>query len=101
MTSHADNALRVVIVDDEPLARDGLRAAVERVAPATIAVADVCANGIVALEAIRALQPEIVLLDVAMPVLDVFAMLERLEPETTPPAVIFVTAYDEHAVRAF
>jgi two-component system LytT family response regulator len=41
------------------------------------------------------------LLDIAMPVLDGFAMLERLEPEMTPPAIIFVTAYDEHAVRAF
>jgi two-component system LytT family response regulator len=64
-------------------------------------VAALCENGVVALDAIRELQPEILLLDVAMPVLDGFAMLERLEPEATPPAVIFVTAYDEHALRAF
>lgn len=90
-----------MIVDDEPLAREGLRAAVVRTAVPTIEVAALCENGVVALDILRELRPEILLLDIAMPVLDGFAMLERLEPETTPPAVIFITAYDEHAVRAF
>jgi len=98
--------LRVVIVEDEPLAREGLAAAVARVAAASadgagVAVAALCENGVVALDVIRRLQPEILLLDIAMPVLDGFAMLEQLEPEVTPPAIVFVTAYDEHAVRAF
>jgi two-component system, LytTR family, response regulator len=52
-------------------------------------------------DVIRRMRPDILLLDIAMPMLDGFAMLEQLEPEATPPAVIFVTAFDEHAVRAF
>jgi two-component system LytT family response regulator len=95
------DAMRVLIVDDEPLAREGLRAAVDRLALPTLRIAGVCANGVEALDVIRDEQPDILLLDIAMPVLDGFAMLERLEPEATPPAVIFVTAYDEHALRAF
>jgi two-component system LytT family response regulator len=95
------DCLRVVIVDDEPLAREGLADAVARVGVRGMSVARACENAVVALDVIRELQPEILLLDIAMPVLDGFAMLERLEPEATPPAVIFVTAYDEHAVRAF
>src|SRR5579884_1031728 len=91
---------RVVIVDDEPLAREGLRDAVRRLAVPDIEVSAVCENGVVALETIRREPPEILLLDVAMPVVDGFALLEELEPEATP-AVIFVTAYDQHAVRAF
>ncbi|MDB4874816.1 MAG: response regulator receiver [Gemmatimonadetes bacterium] len=100
-SSQIANTYRVVVVDDEPLARDGLRDAVERAAVPGVSVVALCENGVVALDRIRELQPEILLLDVAMPVLDGFAMLEQLEPEATPPAVIFVTAYDEHAVRAF
>jgi two-component system LytT family response regulator len=92
---------QVVIVDDEPLAREGLRDAIARVGLPAVNVAALCENGVAALDTIRRLTPDILLLDVAMPVLDGFAMLERLEPESTPPAVIFVTAYDEHAVRAF
>jgi two-component system LytT family response regulator len=98
-SSQIANRYRVVVVDEEPLARDGLRDAVERMAVPGVAVVALCENGVVALDRIRELQPEILLLDVAMPVLDGFAMLEQLEPETPPPAVIFVTAYDEHAVR--
>jgi two-component system LytT family response regulator len=93
--------LRLAIVDDEPLARDGLRDAVARVANGDVEVVALWENGVVALDAMRSLQPDILLLDIAMPVLDGFAVLERLEPESTPPAVIFVTAFDEHAVRAF
>jgi two-component system LytT family response regulator len=99
--SDSPSALRAVIVDDEPLARQGLRDAIARVAVPGVSVAATCENAVVALEVLRSAQPEILLLDIAMPVLDGFAMLERLEPEATPPAIIFVTAYDEHAVRAF
>ena len=101
MTSLIREKHRVVVVDDEPLAREGLRDALRRVASDIVDIAVLCENGVVALEAIARDRPDILLLDVAMPVLDGFAMLEQLEPETTPPAVIFVTAYDEHAVRAF
>lgn len=102
MTTRAESdRYAVVIVDDEPLAREGLRDAVTRAAVPRVDVGALCENGVVALDAIARLQPEILLLDIAMPVLDGFAMLERLEPESTPPAIIFVTAYDEHAVRAF
>src|SRR5439155_1005449 len=93
--------LKVLIVDDEPLAREGLRDAVARAGIPRLATLEPLPNAIHALEVIRAEQPEILLLDIAMPVVDGFAMLERLEPESTPPAVIFVTAYDAHAVRAF
>jgi two-component system LytT family response regulator len=99
VSTRPDSRLRVAIVDDESLAREGLCAAVAR-----LGTADVVAqyqNGVAALEGIRRDRPDVLLLDIAMPVLDGFAMLEQLEPETTPPAVIFVTAYDEHAVRAF
>lgn len=97
----AGESFHVVIVDDEPLARDGLRDAVGRLSISGVDLVGVCDNGVAALEAIARLEPQILLLDVAMPVLDGFAMLERLEPEATPPAIVFVTAYDEHAVRAF
>jgi len=102
MTTPTNDArYRVVIVDDEPLAREGIRDAVARVAVPRVEIVALCENGVVALDVIARIQPEILLLDIAMPVLDGFAMLERLEPESTPPAIIFVTAYDEHAVRAF
>jgi two-component system LytT family response regulator len=97
----ADDRLRIVIVDDEPLAREGLHTAVARLGLRGLEIAALCENGVQALDVLRRVQPDILLLDVAMPVLDGFAMLEQLEPEATPPAVIFVTAYDEHAVRAF
>lgn len=89
-----------MIVDDEPLAREGLRDAVLRLAIPDVEISTVCENGVVALETIGRSTPEILLLDVAMPVVDGFAVLEQLEPEATP-AVILVTAYDQHAVRAF
>lgn len=91
---------RAVIVDDEPLAREAMVNAIRRLA-VPIEIASVCENAVVALETIKSLEPDILLLDVAMPVLDGFAMLERLEPEATPPAIVFITAYDEHAVQAF
>jgi len=101
MTGSSGPILRAVIVDDEPLAREGLRQAMTALAMSNLIVSAVCENGVEALDVVRRDPPDILLLDIAMPVLDGFAMLERLEPEATPPAVIFVTAYDEHAVRAF
>lgn len=96
-----DSRLLVAIVDDEPLAREGLRSAIARLRMGGVEVVATYENGVTALDGIRRDRPDILLLDVAMPVLDGFAMLEQLEPEATPPAIVFVTAYDEHAVRAF
>ena len=90
------NNLRAVSVDDEDLARQLLReyacesGGVEIVAE--------CANGFDAVKAIGELKPDLVFLDVQMPKLDGFEVLELIDP---PPAVIFVTAYDQFAMRAF
>lgn len=91
--------LRAVVVDDEPLAREGLRSLLEESFGVTV-VAE-CANGYEACAAILQHHPEILFLDIEMPQLDGFATLERLEPEDVPPAVVFVTAYNAHALRAF
>src|SRR5437762_12066541 len=92
-------ALKAVLVDDEPLAREGLRSLLREI-PAIELVAE-CANGYEACEAIVKHRPDILFLDIAMPELDGFATLDRLEPEDVPPAIVFVTAYDAHALRAF
>jgi len=88
--------LRVVVVDDEELARAVVR---EHLAahPGVEVVAE-CANGIEAIEAVATLAPDLVFLDVQMPRLTGFETLELLDPR---PAVVFVTAYDRHAVKAF
>jgi len=90
--------MRVVIVDDEPLARDCMRLALEGDPELTI-VAE-CGDGTSAVEAIRTHAPDIVLLDVQMPGLDGFTVLEQLDTAAMP-VVVFVTAYDAHAIRAF
>jgi two-component system, LytTR family, response regulator len=90
--------LRVVIADDERLSRRALRAQLEECADIVI-VAE-CGDGRAALAAIEREEPDIVFLDIEMPHLDGFELLERLEAGTKP-SVIFVTAYDAHAIRAF
>jgi two-component system LytT family response regulator len=91
-------ATRVVIVDDEPLAREKLRTLLEGRAGYEL-VAE-CGDGAAAVEAIHELEPELVFLDVEMPGLDGFGVLEALEPGREP-YVVFVTAYDRYALRAF
>ena len=88
--------LRVLIVDDEELARRGLRR--DLAADAAIEVVGECADGFEAVRAATELKPDVVLLDIQMPRLDGFDVLELLDPEI---AVIFVTAHDDQAVRAF
>jgi two-component system, LytTR family, response regulator len=88
--------IRTVIVDDEGPARALLREYLE--AEPDVDVAAECANGFEALKRIGELRPDLLLLDVQMPKLDGFELLELLED---PPAVVFVTAYDEYALRAF
>ena len=88
--------LRVVVVDDEELARSVVR---EHLAShPDVEVAAECANGLEAIEAVAAHAPDLLFLDVQMPRLTGFETLELLEPR---PAVVFVTAYDRHAVKAF
>jgi two-component system LytT family response regulator len=91
---------RVLIVDDEPIARRGIRRYLAE--HDGIEVVGEAANGISAVEQINELRPDIVFLDVQMPDLDGFGVIENAEPATGPtPVYIFVTAYDEHAIRAF
>jgi two-component system, LytTR family, response regulator len=90
--------IRALIVDDEPLARERLRALLAD-RPAITVVGE-SANGRDALETIRAHRPDLVFLDVQMPDLDGFGVLEALD-ERERPVVIFVTAYDRYALRAF
>ncbi len=90
--------LRVLVADDEPLARSGV-AALLRQDPDLTVVGE-CGDGASAVEAIGRLRPDLVLLDVQMPELDGFEVLQRLEPGELP-AIIFVTAYDKFAVEAF
>ena len=90
--------MRVLIVDDEPLARRGLRQELERF-PAVQVVGE-CASGAEAVDAVVERRPDLVLLDVQMPGLTGFDVIERVGADVMP-AVIFVTAYDKHALRAF
>jgi two-component system LytT family response regulator len=87
--------LRAIIVDDEELARAYLR---EMVAAHDIEIVAECANGFEAVKAVNDLSPDLLFLDVQMPKLDGFEVLELLDAD---PAVIFVTAYDQYAMRAF
>lgn len=90
--------LRVLIVDDEPLARDGAAFYLE--SHSDVIVAGTCENGSEAIRAIREQSPDLVLLDIKMPGLTGFDVIESIGVERMPP-VIFLTAYEEHALRAF
>ncbi|MBW3661240.1 MAG: response regulator [Gemmatimonadetes bacterium] len=90
--------IRALIVDDEPVARAGLWALLD--ADGEIEIVGECATGREAVEAIRAERPDLVFLDVQMPDLDGFGALAELDPEETP-VIVFVTAHDEHALKAF
>ena len=91
-------ALRTVIVDDEPIARQVLRE--ELGSLADIEIIAEAASGVEALDHICASHPDLILLDLQMPGLTGFDVIQRLPPGPLP-AVIIVTAYDEHAIRAF
>ena len=90
--------LRAAIVDDEPLARARLRRLLAN--EENIAVVAEFGDGISAAEGLQAIEVDVVFLDVRMPQVDGFAMLQRL-PVAKRPRVVFVTAYSEHAVQAF
>jgi two-component system LytT family response regulator len=89
--------MKAVIVDDEPLARRALRQLVSE--DPEVTVAGEC-SGVEAPELILRTRPDILFLDIQMPEVDGFEVIERVGPDTVP-AVVFVTAHDEHALRAF
>ena len=92
--------IRVLIIDDEPLARQELQYLLESIGG--VEVVGVGSNGIEAIELIRNHKPDVVFLDVQMPGLDGFGVLKKLLEKKMPlPQVVFATAYDKYAVRAF
>lgn len=106
--AHLSAPWRVILVDDEPLARLRLRTLLER--HPRFAVVEECADGEQALVAIATQRPDVVFLDVRMPGIDGIEVAEALAadepgggdaPAPVVPALVFVTAYDVHAVRAF
>jgi two-component system, LytTR family, response regulator len=90
--------VRALIVDDEPLARRGVAVRLQKCRD--VEIVDECGDGASAVESILSLSPDIVFLDVQMPGMDGFEVLRAL-PKEDLPAVIFLTAYEQHAVRAF
>ena len=90
--------LRVVVVDDEPLARSGMCGLLAR--DPELSVVAQCADGAEAVAAIAGLKPDLVLLDVQMPEMDGFEVLRAVGPARMP-VVVFVTAFDRFALRAF
>src|SRR6478735_7160249 len=90
--------IRVLVVDDEPLAREGVLAMIQN--DPELEIIGTAPDGQVALQVIRAQRPDLVFLDVQMPKRDGFAVLAELKLEERP-AIIFVTAYDQYAIRAF
>jgi two-component system LytT family response regulator len=90
--------MRALIVDDEPLARRGVVLRLRKFRD--VEVVGECGDGSTAVESILQLSPDIVFLDVQMPGMDGFAVLRALPPESLP-GVIFLTAYEQHALRAF
>jgi|SRR6187402_1422664 len=90
--------LKVLLVDDEPLARDLLRSMLQD--HEDVAVVGECGNGEEALDALRDTSVNLLFLDVQMPEMDGFDVVEKIGAESLPPTV-FVTAFQEHAVRAF
>ena len=93
-----DHTVRVLVVDDEPLARAGLRAILRD--ETDLEVVGESGSGADAVTAIEALAPDVVFLDIALPDLDGFDVLSRL-PAPNRPAVVFVTAHSDQALRAF
>jgi len=93
-----ENKIRVLIVDDEPLARRGIRQLLET--EKDFEIAGEAGNGREAAAVIHKLTPDLVFLDIQMPLLDGFSFVEKMGAQNLPE-IVFVTAYDEHAIRAF
>ena len=100
MTSSTKHALRLILIDDEPLARQELAYLLE--SDGGVEVVAQGSNGIEAVDLVRTHKPDVVFLDVQMPGLDGFAVIKKLlDKKTAMPQVVFATAYDQYAVRAF
>jgi two-component system LytT family response regulator len=97
-SEQASEKIRALVVDDEPLARSNI--AVLLRADPQIEMVNECGSGAEAVAEIRSAKPDLVFLDVQMPECDGFDVLELLGRDL-PPAIVFVTAYDHYALRAF
>ena len=94
----AGSRIRTILVDDEPLARENLRLRLRD--EIDVEVVGECANGPEAVDAIRRLRPDLLFLDIQMPGMNGFEVIDEVSPEELP-VVIFVTAYDRYALDAF
>jgi two-component system, LytTR family, response regulator len=90
--------IRTILVDDEPLAIQGLKLRLEP--HADVEIVETCSNGREAIRAIKTHKPDLVFLDIQMPGFDGFSVIQGLM-EVEPPLFVFVTAYGDHALRAF
>jgi two-component system LytT family response regulator len=90
--------IRTILVDDEPLAIQGLQLRLQ--AHEDVEIVDTCSNGREAIRSIKTNKPDLVFLDIQMPGFDGFSVVQGLM-EVEPPLVVFVTAYSDHAIRAF
>ena len=97
-TFETTRSLRVVIVDDEPLARVHLRKLLEAQG---VSIAGEAANGLQALELAEDLKPDLLLLDIQMPGMSGMQLASAVLNLEAPPVIIFVTGYSEHAIDAF
>ncbi len=91
-------SIRTILVDDEPLAIQGLKLRLER--HEDVEIVETCSNGREAIRAIKTHKPDLVFLDIQMPGFDGFSVIQGLM-EVEPPLFVFVTAYSDHAIRAF
>src|SRR5689334_4025904 len=94
----APSTVRAVVVDDEPTAREVVRTLLTE--HPTVQVVGEATNGMEAVQLVKQLKPDLLFLDIQMPDQDGFRVLEALG-EDVPRGVVFVTAHDEHAIRAF
>ena len=90
--------IRTILVDDEPLAIQGLQLRLQRYDD--VEIIDTCLNGREAIRSIKTHKPDLVFLDIQMPGFDGFSVIQGLM-EVEPPLFVFVTAYSDHAIRAF
>ncbi|WOK37699.1 LytTR family DNA-binding domain-containing protein [Sphingomonas sp. C3-2] len=90
--------IRTILVDDEPLAIQGLQLRLE--AHEDVEIIDTCLNGREAIRSIKTNKPDLVFLDIQMPGFDGFSVVQGMM-EVEPPLFVFVTAYSDHAIRAF
>jgi two-component system LytT family response regulator len=90
--------IRTILVDDEPLATQGLQ--LRLLKHEDVEIIDTCSNGREAIRSIKTHKPDLVFLDIQMPGFDGFSVIQGLM-EVEPPLFVFVTAYGDHALRAF